>query len=102
MSLANYLQSLSVESASLLLGAALLFAILITLQVRNTRWVRRLAKMEESKEARDRVEKLLSAVEHISKSQGKGRGNVNRPIAKSSVKRIPATRTPKINYKRAR
>ena len=102
MSVITYLQSLSMESALLLFGLALLFTILATLQVRNTRWIRRMASMEEMAQARARIEKLLSAVERMSKSQGKGRAASNRPIAKSTTKRVPATRTPKPSYRRAR
>jgi len=102
MSVVTYLQSLSVESAFLLLGSILLFAILITLQVRNTRWVNRIASLEEATAARARVEKLLKAVERMSNGQGKGRASQNRPVAKSTTRRIPAARTPKPSYRRTR
>lgn len=102
MSVVTYLQSLSVESALLLLGSVLLFALLVTLQVRNTRWVRRMESLEESMAARVRVEKLLTAVERMSSGRGKDRAASNRPVAKSSARKVPAIRTPKPSYRRAR
>ncbi|HEX7776878.1 MAG TPA: hypothetical protein VF449_10170 [Parvibaculum sp.] len=102
---AKFLQSMTMESAILLIGSALLFAILVALHIKNIRWVRDMASNEASMQARNRVEKLLQAVERMSAGAGAGKSRValNRPVGKGS-KRIPAVRTgkPQAAYRRAR
>ncbi len=102
---AKFLQSMTMESALLLIGSALLFAILVTLHIRNIRWVRDVTNSEASMQAKVRVEKLLQAVERLSAGEGAGKSRMalNRPVGKGS-KRIPAVRTgkPQAAYRRAR
>ncbi|MCE9649288.1 MAG: hypothetical protein K8R18_06645 [Parvibaculum sp.] len=94
MSVAAVLQSLSVESAILLLGGAALLLIIIGLQIRNVRWVARLANSEASVEAKTRIEKLIRAVEAMSSGSPKKTGASNRPVGKGR-KHIPAIRSGK-------
>jgi hypothetical protein len=105
MLVANFLKSLTVESATLIIGAFLLFLILVSLQIRNIRWLRDMANRESSMQARNRVEKLLQAVERMSagSKSGKSRAALNRPLSKGA-KRVPAVRTAKLQpaYRRAR
>jgi hypothetical protein len=102
---AKFLQSMTMESAILLIGSALLFAILVALHIKNIRWVRDMANSEASLQAKNRVEKLLQAVERMSAGSGAGksRAALNRPIGKGA-KRVPAVRTgkPQAAYRRAR
>ena len=60
MTIAKYLESFSVESLGLAAGLFALFLIVIILQVRNTRWVRALTQNQASREAKQRIEKLIS------------------------------------------
>lgn len=94
MSAAEFLQSLPVETATLLLGLALLLAIVVVLHVRNIRWMRNLATREETSAARARVEKLLKAVERLS-GAGKGAQAMTRNRPLKGGKRVPAIRSAK-------
>lgn len=102
MSVAAYLESLSVESIFLMFGSVVLLILLLGLQIRNSGAAQRLAKMESEA----RMDRLLDAVEGMSVSRTKSRAKpkpvANRPIAKSSMKRVPAARTSRPAYKRAR
>ncbi|KAB7739664.1 hypothetical protein F2P47_11335 [Parvibaculum sedimenti] len=102
MSVAAFLESLSIESIFLMFGSVVLLILLLALQIRNAGAAQRLAKMESEA----RVNRLLSAVEGMATSRTKSRAkpapSSNRPIAKSSMKRVPAARTPRPAYKRAR
>jgi hypothetical protein len=93
MSVAAVLQSLSIESAILLLGGTALLLIIIGLQIKNARWVARLANNEASLEAKTRIEKLIRAVEAMSSGGPKQAGASNRPI--KGRKRVPAMRSGK-------
>jgi hypothetical protein len=93
MSVATVLQSLSVESAILLLGGTALLLIIVGLQIRNVRWVARLANSEASVEAKTRIEKLIRAVEAMSSGAPKNAGTTNRPV--KGRKHIPAIRSGK-------
>lgn len=93
MSAAEFLLSLSAESLALLSGVALLLAIVVALQIRNTRWLRQLATMEEALAAKVRVERLLKAVERLSSGGASVSATArrNRPLDKG--KRVPAIRS---------
>lgn len=95
MSAAEFLRGLSAESLTLVLGIALLLAIVVALQIGNTRWLRKLAATEETQAAKARLEGLLQAVERLS-SGGVGGAQAarrNRPLDKG--KRVPAIRSAK-------
>lgn len=93
MPAAEFLLSLSAESMALLSGVMLLLAIVVALQIRNTRWLRRLATMEEAVAAKARVERLLEAVERLSSGNASPTARRNRPLDKG--KRVPAIRSAK-------
>lgn len=98
MSVSTYLESLSTESIFLMFGSVVLLILLLGLQIRNTNAAQRLARIETEA----RVNRLLSAVEGMTKGRAKPRPVSNRPVAKSSTKRVPAARTARPVYKRAR
>ena len=102
MPVAAFLESLSVESILLMLGSVLLLILLIALHGRNTSAERRQAKAETEA----RVDRLLKAVEGMTtngtKDRVKPRPVTNRPLAKTSTKVVPAARTARPLYKRAR
>jgi hypothetical protein len=103
MSVAAVLQSLSIESAFLLLGGLALLAVVIGLHVRNIRWVQRLANSDASREAKARIEKLIDAVEKLSAGSPKPTATSHRPASKGR-KRVPAARSmkPPATIRRAR
>ncbi len=94
MSVAAVLQSLTIDSAILLLGGLALLLIVVGLHLRNIRWVRNLANSEASKEAKARIEKLIDAVEQMSSSAPKRMAANQRPLGKGR-KRVPAVRSGK-------
>ncbi|MEN6543093.1 hypothetical protein [Parvibaculum sp.] len=102
MPVAAYLESLSVESIFLMLGSVVLLILLLSLHSRNTNAARRLARIENEA----RVDRLLKAVEGMTAKSAKGRAKprltANRPVAGSSAKVVPAARTMRPAYKRAR
>lgn len=96
MDVAHFIESLNVETAGLILGSALLFTILFMLQLRNSRWLERLAKLEAQSSRDARLERLLKLVE-----QGSGKslqGKTNRPVSKA--KKVPSTRSVKVDKSR--
>jgi hypothetical protein len=102
MTVAAVLQSLSLESAILLLGGLALLLIVVGLHIRNIRWVQRMASSEASMAAKERIEKLIDAVEKMSSSGPKRMAN-HRPLGKGR-KRISAARSakPSVPLRRAR
>lgn len=93
MSVAQFLQSMTAETATLMVGLVLLFVIVVSLQIRNNRWVRNLATREEAAAEKARVERLLRAVEGLAAGSKRTPRIVrNRPLDKGT-KRIPAIRS---------
>ncbi|MFZ3034516.1 MAG: hypothetical protein WA138_10955 [Parvibaculum sp.] len=93
MTIAEYFESLSVESLILLLGFCGLMAIVIGLHVRNLRWVREINNAQASTEARKRIETLISKVEKLAEKPNGG-ANRAKPVGKGR-KFVPAARTTK-------
>lgn len=92
MTIAAALQSLTIESAFLLAGGLALLLIVVTLHMRNIRWLRRLANSDASAAAKSRIEKLIQAVEQMS-SGPQNRVAVNqRPLGKGR-KHVSAARS---------
>jgi len=94
MTVANYFESLSIESLMLLIGFCLLMAIVVGLHVRNLRWVRELTTAQASDDARKRIETLLSKVEKLT-DKPKITAVRARPLNKGR-KFVPAARTVKV------
>jgi hypothetical protein len=103
MTVVQFVQSMSVETIALLLGFTVLLLIIVTLHTRNLRWVRSMATREETSATKARMEKLLDAVERLSRSRSQSAALRNRPLNKGS-KRVPAIRSaaPKTAARRAR
>ncbi len=93
MSAAEFLLSQPAESLVLLLGVTVLLTIIVTLQVKNAHWLRRLASAEEALAAKARLERLLAAVEGLSSGGASATARRNRPLDKG--KRVPAIRSAK-------
>ncbi|MGV8996028.1 MAG: hypothetical protein ACOH12_03670 [Parvibaculaceae bacterium] len=93
MTIAEYLKSLSVESLVLATGLLGLFLIVILLQIRNTRWVSGLSQNQASREAKQRIERLISSVEKLTASP-KSVSKRARPMNKGR-KFVSALRAPK-------
>ncbi|MES1990950.1 MAG: hypothetical protein V4441_08365 [Pseudomonadota bacterium] len=93
MTIAKYLESFSVESFGLTVGLIALFLIVIMLQVRNTRWVRDITQNQASREAKQRLEKLISSVEKMTSSPKSVSKRV-RPLNKGR-KVVSSLRAPK-------
>lgn len=92
MTVAQYFESLSVESLSLLIGFCGLMAIVIGLHVRNLRWVREMSSAQASAEARNRIDTLLTKVEKLADGKPKLAATRSRPLNKGR-KFVPAART---------
>ena len=92
MTVAEYFESLSVESLMLLIGFIGLMAIVIGLHVRNLRWVREMSSAQASAEARSRIDTLLTKVEKLADNKPKMAVTRSRPLNKGR-KFVPAART---------
>jgi len=92
MTVAEYFESLSVESLMLLIGFIGLMAIVIGLHVRNLRWVREMSSAQASAEARSRIDNLLTKVEKLTDGKPKMAITRSRPLNKGR-KFVPAART---------
>ena len=92
MTVAEYFESLSVESLMLLIGFIGLMAIVIGLHVRNLRWVREMSSAQASAEARNRIDTLLTKVEKLANSKPNIAATRSRPLNKGR-KFVPAART---------
>lgn len=92
MTVVQFVQSMSVETIALLLGFTVLLLIIVILHTRNLRWVRSMASKEETSATKARMEKLLEAVERLSKTRSQSAALRNRPLNKGT-KRVPAIRS---------
>ena len=93
MTIAEYFESLSIESLILLIGFCGLMAIVIGLHVRNLRWVREINNAQASTEARKRIETLIAKVEKLAAKPDTATTRA-KPLNKGR-KFVPAARTAK-------
>lgn len=93
MTVATYFEGLSMENLFLLFGMSGLMMIVIGLQVRNIRWMRKLKNNQASAEARARIEKLIAGVESMMERPKMPIGRA-RPINRGP-KFVPAVRATK-------
>lgn len=93
MTIAEYLESFSVESLGLAAGLLGLFLIVVVLHIRNGRWVRDLTYKQNTSEAKQRIEKLINSVEKMT-ANPKTVSKKARPLNKGR-KFVSALRTTK-------
>ena len=91
MTIAEYFESLSVESLMLLVGFCGLMAIVVGLHVRNLRWVREINNAQASTEAKTRIETLIAKIEKLAADKPRIDVSRARPVNKGR-KFVPAAR----------
>lgn len=99
MTVAEYLESFSVESLVLAVASLCLLAIVVGLHIRNMRWVREMSSSQAATEARLRIEKLIASVEGMTSAKKTTAFTRAKPVNKGR-KVVSAARTAKPSFPR--